>query len=77
MLAHKATHEGRVAAETIAGRDVQFSPKCIPSIAYTDPEIAWVGLNETEAAILGIEYEKVFFPGRHRGEHWPMAGQTD
>lgn len=59
----------RIAAETIAGRDVQFSPKCIPSIAYTDPEIAWVGLNETEAAILGIEYEKGVFP-------WAASGRA-
>lgn len=69
MLAHKATHEGRVAAEAIAGRDVRFLPKCIPSIAYTDPEIAWVGLNETEADMLGIEYEKGVFP-------WAASGRA-
>lgn len=69
MLAHKATHEGRVAAETIAGHDVRFSPKNIPSIAYTDPEIAWVGLNETEAGALGVEYEKGVFP-------WAASGRA-
>lgn len=69
MLAHKATHEGRVAAETIAGRDVRFAPKSIPSIAYTDPEVAWVGLTETEADSLGVEYEKGVFP-------WAASGRA-
>ena len=69
MLAHKATHEGRVAAETIAGQDVQFAPKSIPSIAYTDPEIAWVGLNETNAGVLGVAYEKGVFP-------WAASGRA-
>jgi dihydrolipoamide dehydrogenase len=69
MLAHKATHEGRVAAETIAGQDVRFSPKSIPSIAYTDPEIAWVGLNETEARRLAVNYEKGVFP-------WAASGRA-
>ena len=49
MLAHKATHEGKVAAEVIAGHDVTFDAKTIPSVAYTDPEVAWMGLTETEA----------------------------
>ena len=69
MLAHKATHEGRVAAETIAGHNVRFAPKSIPSIAYTDPEIAWVGLTETEADRLGVEYEKGVFP-------WAASGRA-
>ena len=49
MLAHKATHEGKVAAEVIAGHDVAFEPRAIPSVAYTDPEVAWTGLTENEA----------------------------
>ena len=49
MLAHKASHEGKVAAEVIAGHDVVFEPLAIPSVAYTDPEVAWTGLTETEA----------------------------
>ncbi|HQW19537.1 MAG TPA: dihydrolipoyl dehydrogenase [Rhodocyclaceae bacterium] len=69
MLAHKATHEGRVAAETIAGHDVRFAPKSIPNIAYTDPEIAWAGLNETEADARGIAYEKGVFP-------WAASGRA-
>jgi dihydrolipoamide dehydrogenase len=57
MLAHKATHEGKVAAEVIAGHDLAFDALAIPSIAYTDPEVAWVGLTETEAKASGIPYE--------------------
>ena len=49
MLAHKATHEGKVAAEVIAGENVAFDARAIPSVAYTDPEVAWAGLTETEA----------------------------
>lgn len=56
MLAHKATHEGKVAAEVIAGLDVTFQPVSIPSVAYTAPEVAWVGLTEKEAKQQGIEY---------------------
>ena len=55
MLAHKATHEGKVAAEVIAGHDVAFDARAIPSVAYTDPEVAWMGLTETEAKAEGIE----------------------
>jgi dihydrolipoamide dehydrogenase len=58
MLAHKATHEAKVAAEVIAGHKVEFVASVIPSVAYTDPEIAWVGLTETDAKAKGIEYEK-------------------
>ena len=53
MLAHKASHEGKVAAEVIAGKNVAFDPRAIPSVAYTDPEVAWTGLTETEAVKLG------------------------
>lgn len=62
MLAHKAIPEGRVAAEVIAGKKHQFAPKCIPNVAYTDPEVAWVGLTEREAKAQGITYGKGVFP---------------
>ncbi len=62
MLAHKAIPEGRVAAEVIAGMKHYFDPRCIPSVAYTDPEIAWTGLTEKEAKEKGINYEKAVFP---------------
>jgi dihydrolipoamide dehydrogenase len=69
MLAHKATHEGKVAAEVIAGQDVQFDARTIPSVAYTDPEVAWMGLTETAAKDNGIEYEKAVFP-------WSASGRA-
>lgn len=62
MLAHKAVYEGHIAAEVIAGLPSAFHAKCIPSVAYTDPEIAWVGLTETEANTKGIPYKKAVFP---------------
>jgi dihydrolipoamide dehydrogenase len=67
MLAHKATHEGKVAAEVIAGHDVAFDPRAIPSVAYTDPEVAWTGLTETDAVAAGTEYEKAVFPWQASG----------
>jgi len=69
MLAHKAIPEGRVAAEVIAGLKHFFDPKCIPSVAYTDPEIAWVGVTETEAKKNGIKYGKGVFP-------WAASGRS-
>ncbi len=69
MLAHKATHEGKVAAEVIAGKKSYFEPLTIPSVAYTDPEVAWMGLNETEAKAQGIEYDKGAFP-------WGASGRA-
>lgn len=73
MLAHKATHEAKVAAEVIAGRPALFDPLTIPSVAYTDPEVAWMGLTETEAKRRGIAFEKGVFPwaasGRALGIH--------
>jgi dihydrolipoamide dehydrogenase len=69
MLAHKASHEGKVAAEVIAGLDVQFDARAIPSVAYTDPEVAWMGLTETDAKAQGIEYEKATFP-------WSASGRA-
>jgi dihydrolipoamide dehydrogenase len=62
MLAHKATHEAKVAAEVIAGHKVAFDAMTIPSVAYTDPEVAWMGLTETDAKAQGIAYEKASFP---------------
>jgi len=69
MLAHKAIPEGRVAAEVISGLKHFFDPKCIPSVAYTDPEIAWTGLTETEAKAKGIKYGKGVFP-------WAASGRS-
>jgi len=69
MLAHKAVHEGKVAAEVIAGHKSFFEPLTIPSVAYTDPEIAWMGLTETQAKAQGIEYEKANFP-------WAASGRA-
>ena len=69
MLAHKATHEAKVAAETIAGHKVAFDAMTIPSVAYTDPEVAWMGLTETEAKKQGIAYEKSSFP-------WAASGRA-
>ena len=69
MLAHKAIPEGRVAAEVIAGLKHYFDPKCIPSVAYTDPEVAWVGVTENEAKAKGIKYGKGVFP-------WAASGRA-
>ena len=69
MLAHKATHEGKVAAEVIAGHKVEFQAACIPSVAYTDPEIAWAGVTELDAKAKGIEIEKASFP-------WAASGRA-
>ncbi len=69
MLAHKATHEAHVAAEVIAGLPAMFDPLTIPSVAYTDPEVAWMGLTETEAKEKGIKYEKSVFP-------WAASGRA-
>ena len=69
MLAHKATHEGKVAAEVIAGHKVEFQALAIPSVAYTDPEVAWAGMSETEAKAKGIAIEKASFP-------WAASGRA-
>jgi dihydrolipoamide dehydrogenase len=69
MLAHKATHEAKVAAEVIAGHKRYFDARAIPSVAYTDPEIAWAGLTETDAGSRGIAYEKAVFP-------WAASGRS-
>jgi dihydrolipoamide dehydrogenase len=69
MLAHKATHEGKVAAEVIAGHKVEFQALAIPSVAYTDPEVAWAGITELEAKQKNIEIEKASFP-------WAASGRA-
>ena len=75
MLAHKATHEGKVAAEVIAGHNVAFEPRAIPSVAYTDPEVAWTGLTETDAVALGHGLrEGRSSPGRRRAARSAWRG---
>ena len=69
MLAHKATHEGKIAAEVIAGEKVEFQAMTIPSVAYTDPEIAWAGVTEEEAKAQNLEIEKSVFP-------WAASGRA-
>ncbi|MBV8949001.1 MAG: dihydrolipoyl dehydrogenase, partial [Solirubrobacterales bacterium] len=63
------SHEGKVAAEVIAGHKVQFDARTIPSVAYTDPEVAWMGLTETEAREQGTDYDKAVFP-------WAASGRA-
>ena len=72
-LAHKATHEGKVAAEVAAGLKSGFEARVIPSVAYTDPEVAWVGLTETEATAKGIDYDKGVFPWAASGRALALA----
>ncbi len=69
MLAHKATHEAKVAAEVAAGHKAAFDARCIPSVAYTDPEIAWVGVSEADAKQRGIDFGKGMFP-------WAASGRS-
>ena len=69
MLAHKATHEGKIAAEVIAGHKAYFDARTIPSVAYTDPEIAWMGLTEAQAQQQEIEFDKAVFP-------WAASGRA-
>jgi dihydrolipoamide dehydrogenase len=69
MLAHKASHQGKVAAEVVAGRKAAFTPMAIPAVAYTSPEIAWMGLTEKAAAEQGIEFDKGNFP-------WGASGRA-
>jgi dihydrolipoamide dehydrogenase len=69
MLAHKATHEGKVAAEVASGHKSAFDAKVIPSVAYTDPEVAWVGVTETELKAKGVKYGKAVFP-------WAASGRS-
>ena len=69
MLAHKASHEGRIAVEHLAGHDVVFEPNAIPAVIFTDPELAWSGLTETEAAKMGRPIKVAKFP-------WPASGRA-
>jgi dihydrolipoamide dehydrogenase len=69
MLAHKAVHEGKVAAEVVAGHNSYFDATVIPSVAYTDPEVAWVGVTENEAKAAGVKYGKGAFP-------WAASGRS-
>ena len=69
MLAHKATHEAKVAAESASGHKSAFDAKVIPSVAYTDPEVAWVGVTENEAKAKGLKYGKAIFP-------WAASGRS-
>jgi dihydrolipoamide dehydrogenase len=69
MLAHKASHEAKVAAEVAAGHKSSFDARCIPSVAYTDPEIAWVGTTEIDAQANGVQYGKGMFP-------WAASGRS-
>jgi dihydrolipoamide dehydrogenase len=69
MLAHKATHEGKVAAEVAAGQKSFFDARVIPSVAYTDPEVAWAGVTESGAKAQGITVEKAVFP-------WAASGRS-
>lgn len=69
MLAHKASHEGKLAAEVAHGEKRAFDARVIPSVAYTDPEVAWVGVTETDAKSKGIAYEKATFP-------WAASGRS-
>jgi dihydrolipoamide dehydrogenase len=69
MLAHKATHEGKVAAEVIAGLPAAFDAKTIPAVIFTSPEVAWTGLTENEAQEKEVEYEKSEFP-------WAASGKA-
>jgi dihydrolipoamide dehydrogenase len=69
MLAHKASHEGKVAAEVAAGHKRHFDARVVPSVAYTDPEVAWVGLTEVDAKKQGVEFDKAVFP-------WAASGRA-
>ena len=69
MLAHKASHEGKVAAEAASGQKSAFDAKAIPAVAYTDPEVAWVGVTEDEAKAKGLAFGKAVFP-------WAASGRS-
>jgi len=69
MLAHKASHEARVAAEVVSGMKTAMDSRCIPSVAYTDPEVAWVGLTEEDCIAQEIDYGKGVFP-------WAASGRS-
>lgn len=76
MLAHKASHEGRVAAEAISGKKVAFEPQAIPAVVFTDPEIAWCGVTQTQAKEQGLDVEVIRFPWAASGRSLTL-GRTD
>ncbi len=76
MLAHKASHEGRVAAEAISGKKVAFEPQAIPVVVFTDPEVAWCGLTQTQAKEQGLDVEVIRFPWAASGRSLTL-GRTD
>jgi dihydrolipoamide dehydrogenase len=76
MLAHKATYEAKIAVEAIAGHKVAYEPRAIPSVVFTDPEVAWCGLTETEAEKTGVTYELARFPWGASGRATTI-GRTD
>jgi dihydrolipoamide dehydrogenase len=69
MLAHKASHQGKVAVEALLGEPAEFAPMAIPAVVFTDPEIAWAGLTESEAKAQGVEYELAKYP-------WAASGKA-
>ncbi len=69
MLAHKAAHEGKAAVESLHGEPVEFAPRAIPAVVFTDPEIAWAGLTETQAKQQGVSYDSAVFP-------WAASGRA-
>jgi dihydrolipoamide dehydrogenase len=69
MLAHKASHEARVAVDAIAGHQAVFEPAAIPAVVFTDPEVAWAGLTEAEAEKQGLKVDVAKFP-------WPASGRA-
>mgnify|MGYP000458704970 CR=1 FL=1 len=78
MLAHKATYEGKLAAEVIVGHNVAFDARTIPSVAYTDPEIAWMGLTEKEAIKIRTEkMPQLTYQKKREAEYPPMADYLD
>jgi len=77
MLAHKASHEGKLAAEIIAGHKRAYDARTIASVAYTDPEVAWMGLTETQAKAQGTEIEKAVFPWAASGRRAPPRAKRE
>lgn len=76
QLAHRAVHQGKVAAEVIAGEKSAFEPRCIPSVVYTDPEVAWTGMTEAQAKDQGVKYELGNFPWAANGRSLGMANDV-
>ena len=77
MLAHKAMHEGKVAAEVTAGKNSFFDARAIPSVAYTDPEAAWAGMTENEARAASVKYGKESSPGQPAAARSPSVATRE